>query len=650
MWEMFRQEWQTELANFPFLLLQGAAVVGILSMVLMMTRDRDHLIGSRKLHYGAVLGASGYLLTAFVAEFIQAPSKPYVRNDFLFLAGLLGGVQGGAVCFVLLSIARLQFGGVSHIVAGLLDMAVVTAGGIAMHAWIKHRKLADLGLKDVMWVLLMRVAISIVAVLLMGCLNLAEKNVIQSIAMRRLSSGVIISFFIIVAIFALLRREASDRAARAYQLELTTLDPLTGMKNRRALRNYLDVLLEQKRDQSHTVILIELANPVEMLLVHGDDWGGHFWRNLERMLQQGHLGDLLAPYESRFFQFADLTMAVLLHRVTLAKIENSRLVWQMHADISQQLLLSSSGPAPQICYGIADIHDGSKIDAATALRNLNLAMQSGEPTVRYFHQSFAEKAELDEQVRQLLMRWIAEGRAPLQYQPKYNIVSNRIVSAEALLRAKDRNGNALSPGYVLEIAARHRLVAAFEWATIESVVQDASQCFALGSPLQLAVNLSAASLGESDLEERISALLRDRRVPSHFFSIEITETSPVPDSDTVRENLQKLNASGVYLALDDFGTGYSGLSMLARFPFNEVKIDYSIISRLDLPRMQSAVSLSLETAQRYHAVLVAEGVETHQQVEILKQLGVEFGQGYLYSAAIPIQQLTRVIEKIAIER
>jgi EAL domain-containing protein (putative c-di-GMP-specific phosphodiesterase class I) len=113
----------------------------------------------------------------------------------------------------------------------------------------------------------------------------------------------------------------------------------------------------------------------------------------------------------------------------------------------------------------------------------------------------------------------------------------------------------------------------------------------------------------------------------------------MPTIDIVQQNFDVLSQAGVKLSLDDFGTGYAALTLLARFPFAEVKVDHWMTARLDQVRIREAVALAFESARRYGAKLVTEGIETEEQRQLLMQMGVEFGQGYLYSSAIPLDGL-----------
>jgi len=153
------------------------------------------------------------------------------------------------------------------------------------------------------------------------------------------------------------------------------------------------------------------------------------------------------------------------------------------------------------------------------------------------------------------------------------------------------------------------------------------------------VNISASSFATAGFGERVVAFLNEMGVPAHRLSIEVTEMSRIPAIDIVQQNFDRLSEAGVRLALDDFGTGYAALTLLARFPFEEVKIDHWMTSRLEQSRFREAIALAFESAERYGATLVTEGIETEEQSRLLMQMGIRFGQGYLYSPAVPLERL-----------
>lgn len=643
-WNHVTQWWLQEAARMPLLSLQAAGAVGLFSLLLLVGREGRP--GARlregglapELLPGLVFGMLGLLLTLLARDWRHAPATPHLRLDLLFLAGLVGGARSAATALAMIGGARAAVGDAQVPGFGLVDMGLVAAAGAWLHGRLRRRVPSHFRLRDLLVAWGVRVGAGLATPTLLLALQQLGAAEAAMQATQRLA-GALLSLAMLGAVLALLQREAAEREARARYVAQSRIDALTGLPNRRALREYFDALLRRDAAATHTLLLIEIGNVIDMVLAHGHDWTDGFWRELEALMHHGRSGALLSAFDPRCFQFSDLTLAVVLHRVALDRIEADALVPRLHAELSDALRYRRPGPLPGLRFGVAEAGGRTRADAAATLRNLSLALRSDEQPVRYFRQSIAEKAALDAQLRQLLMQWIVSRAPPLCYQPKCELDGGRVVGAEALLRARSEAGVPLAPPHVVEIAGRHHLLAEFEWSTVDAVVRDVRRCLLAGLRLPLSVNLSAASVAVPGFARRLAGLLRSAEVPGALLTIEVTETSPLPDIDEVHDNMQQLQALGVRLSLDDFGTGYAALSLLAKFPFGEVKIDRSMVARLEQPRMQAAVSLALESARCYHATLVAEGVETAAQREHLRQLGLAYGQGYLFAAALPIDEV-----------
>jgi EAL domain-containing protein (putative c-di-GMP-specific phosphodiesterase class I) len=393
---------------------------------------------------------------------------------------------------------------------------------------------------------------------------------------------------------------------------------------------------------AHTLILVEVANLGDLIALHGHLWGESFWKALEQVLKQLFEGALLGKYQPCLFLFSDALLAITLHGASMAEVQRLDLLPALRDELDRSLRerATTDSLLPRLNYGVAELQSESVVSVEMAMRNLSLALRSDDQPIGYFAPSLVRRAAQDERIRRLLTEWIDNRTPPLHYQPKIEFATGRTLGAEALLRACDEDGERISPQRVLKVATQQQLLVEFEWSTIEAVVRDLRRCKDSATGLlSLSVNVSSVSLLDPEFASRVVCLLRSASVDSESLSLEVTEAIPVPELDSVCDNMMVLRKAGVRLSLDDFGTGYSALALLAQFPFNEVKIDHSMVSRLDQPRMRVAVSLALESAQRYSANLVAEGVETQRQLETLIQLGVRCGQGYLFSAAVPLTQL-----------
>ena len=645
MWETYLREGASELANAPFLLLQQTAVLGILSMVLIVFRTREVSDNRMRTMYGLVLGVTGYLLTALVSDFVKSPIKPYLRNDILFLAGLLGGQRGGAIAYVFLLAARLQFGGMPQAAAATVDMAVMTGCGIVMHGLINSKNLLNIGLRHLLLLGTARVVAGMLGVLAVTVLNLAPENVSLLLAVRRIFSTPV-AFMLLLGLLAIFRIDAQHRQLQKQETISARTHPITGLFNRRALLEHLAQRSPPPQHQQGAMVLLEATNYAEMLMSQGHDWSVQFWQDIDRFLGEAPISHLLKPYSAQAFQFADITMAVVLHGIATEDVERMALATVLHQELTHRLhAVSTQGPRPQLRMGVADCATDRMTNPAVLLRDVSLHLQGWVPggqAVQYFHQTFAETAAVDAEVLGMLVEWIDNHSPPLQYQPKFHLSSRAVTGAEALLRARDSVNRPISPVRILTMASRHQLLGAFEWCTIEAVAHDALNCRALNPRIPLSVNISGASLATTGFDKRVCRLLDSLTLPKDCLLLELTETSALPDVEAVSDNVRQLGEYGIRLSLDDFGTGYSGLAVLARIPFVEVKIDHGMVAGIDNPRTKAAIQIAFESAQRYGATFVVEGVETQAQSDVLHAMGIHYGQGYLFAETIPLDTLVQL--------
>jgi len=520
----------------------------------------------------------------------------------------------------------------------VIDIGIIAAAGVLMHGWFSSHPIQQLGLTTFAIVAAARVAASLFALAAIYGLGTIGFDLFLSGLGRRVI-GSAVTLPMLACLLLVLRSDARARDEARERDAAARTDSLTGLPNRRALKEYIEALVQQERAEPQTIVLVETVNIADVASIHGDDWGDSFLPSLAQEIVTGEIGAALEPYRPRIFLFGDATLAIVLHGASAQDIEDAGLLTRLHAGLSALFQSTEKGLVPHLRIGAANLEAQSPQTVSSILRTISLALQGSDSPVQIFPRSLAEKALADERLRLMLVEWIRSATPPLAYQPKLEMRSGQMVGAEALLRADDAGGRPLSPYYVFEIAARHRMLIELEWSTIEAVVRDLRDLHGFGPDFHLAVNVSASSFATAGFGERVVTLLREWEVPAHRLSIEVTETSKMPTINTVQQNFDALSQAGIRLSLDDFGTGYAALTLLARFPFAEVKIDHWMTARLNQTRIREAVALAFESARRYGAKLVTEGIETEEQRRLLIQMGVEFGQGYLYSVAIPLPLL-----------
>ncbi|MFI4969676.1 MAG: EAL domain-containing protein [Lysobacterales bacterium] len=237
-----------------------------------------------------------------------------------------------------------------------------------------------------------------------------------------------------------------------------------------------------------------------------------------------------------------------------------------------------------------------------------------------------DKIRLESELRTALERKELEVRL----QPIEEIISGRIAGHEALVRWQHPQRGAVSPAEFIRLAEETSLIMPIGDYILERACDMLVELRRHGrKPLPfIAVNLSARQLEDPGLVERILGYLRERELPPDRLKLEITE-SLVLDNQRIGELLARCHGAGMHVALDDFGTGYSNLGPLLTLSFDQIKLDGSFVKALDRPRGVAMVGVIVAMARALDCDLVAEGVETKEQREILHRLGCRYAQGWL---------------------
>ncbi len=275
--------------------------------------------------------------------------------------------------------------------------------------------------------------------------------------------------------------------------------------------------------------------------------------------------------------------------------------------------------------------------AAAAMRN---AKRTGGGAHCFFEERMVAGARDQVELLQDLRRALANKELELHYQPKIHAPSGQITGAEALMRWKHPTRGMVGPYIFIPLAERYGLINALGNWLIEEVCRQIREWREQGLRMRVAINLSVHQLRQADLVERIASALKRNKIDPSLLTCEITESAAMDDTRATLLMIEQLSAAGVHLSIDDFGTGYSSLSYLRQLAAEELKIDRSFV--LDLETSADAraiVDAVVKLAQALGLKVVAEGVETEQQQEILRQLGCNELQGYLFAKPMPAAAL-----------
>ena len=280
------------------------------------------------------------------------------------------------------------------------------------------------------------------------------------------------------------------------------------------------------------------------------------------------------------------------------------------------------------------------VDATDLLRNADVAMysakQHGRNRVAVFDERFRRRAvdrlELQEDLRNGLER----GEIWAAFQPIVSLADNRYASIEALARWTHPTRGIVPPVAFIPIAEETGLIEPLGQLMLEQAAEQVSTWRrTAGAPdLVMSVNLSPRQLTDAAVADRIADLLDRHQLPPSALTLEITESALMDDPDLAARTLTQLRDLGVGISIDDFGTGYSSLSYLRRFPVTSVKIDRSFIESITMSRDDEAIVEGIiNLAHTLGLTVVAEGVETVEQFQLLRRLRCDLAQGYLFSQA-----------------
>lgn len=257
-----------------------------------------------------------------------------------------------------------------------------------------------------------------------------------------------------------------------------------------------------------------------------------------------------------------------------------------------------------------------------------------------------ERLELENSLRQAL----ADNQFVLYYQPQINLINHLVVGAEALIRWQHPKLGLVSPATFIPIAEESGLIAPIgEWVLREACRQNRAWQKDRVLSVPVAVNLSIRQFSLSDMLVVVSDALRDTGLSATRLELEITEGLMMQDAERTLSVLNELKAKGVRIAVDDFGTGYSSLSYLKRFPLDRLKIDQSFVRDLVISRDDQAIASAITTlGHSLGLTVIAEGVETTEQLAILRSLGCNEVQGYLFGKPMSAQELEQYVRSLSV--
>ena len=420
-------------------------------------------------------------------------------------------------------------------------------------------------------------------------------------------------------------------------------DELTGLPNRSVFDDQLTLSLANAHGSGARLAVMFLD--LDRFKVVNDNLG-HAAGNALLQAVARRLQEELGPTRTVARLSGD-EFAVLLPDITSvadSKAAAERLLAAFTAPFNLNRRTLYVSPSIGIAHAPAD-----GMDADTLLRNADAAMyrakERGRNTYAMYTSDLNASGGRRLSLESELHTAIDKHQLVLHYQPKVDLANSRIVGAEVLLRWQHPELGLLAPSEFVPLAEETGMIGVIgEWVLEQACAQNQAWQDAGFPAIRMAVNMSARQFQLGKMEDVVAAVLRRTGLDPCRLELELTETLSLQDPEAISATLHDLRRMGVHASIDDFGTGYSGLSYLDRFPVTSVKIDKSFVSaiggeRADAPIVVAVIAL----AKGLDLEVVAEGVETEEQLRFLREHGCDQMQGFLFSPPVPAEQFETLL-------
>lgn len=416
-------------------------------------------------------------------------------------------------------------------------------------------------------------------------------------------------------------------------------DALTGLANRLAFRESLDMRMNEMRGAGRQIALlfadIDDFKRVNDTLGHdaGDEVLVQFATRIRESIDRfGGTGALLARFGGDEFV---ILLETASNQGDDMRAAASRLAEALVSELSRPIQVQGRQVFLGTSIGIT-LFPEDAAGGTMLMKNGDIAMYqakvAGKNCYRFYSRAMDQAVERRVRIEQDLRGAWERGELSVAYQPVFRVSDTRLVGAEALLRWQHPEHGAIAPSVFIDVAEQSGLIETIGPAVLRAACMDAvrwRQEHQGGDALFVSVNVSPRQLRSGDLSEQVATVLADTGMAASRLHIELTETAVIGDEIRASLLLGKLRNTGVKVWLDDFGTGFSGLSHLRRVPVDGVKIDRSFIA--DVLRDPDDLALTTAIIAMAHSLgitVVAEGVEKEGQFDILRERGCDLAQGY----------------------
>jgi len=441
-------------------------------------------------------------------------------------------------------------------------------------------------------------------------------------------------------------RNISERKQAEQKIhQLAYYDTLTGLPNRVLLQDRLIHAIADARRFSHylAVMFIDLDQFKKVNDTLGHSVGDLLLKDAARRLRS-----CLRDNDTAARLGGDEFVVILSG---FKQISNLPHIARKVLDVlSQPYFLAERELVVSASLGIS-VYPQDGDNAELLMRNADMAMYAAKYDHGNGYCFFSEEMnknatrqlELEEQLRHALI----DQQFEVYFQPQFDWSRQKLTGVEALVRWNRAQGEVVPPEmFIPVVESTGQIVALGEWVLRQACLQIQQLQCQLNVPLQLSVNLSGRQFDDLSLIYKVKKILQETNFPPEQLELEITETILMENADSARKTLGQLSQQGIRLAIDDFGTGYSSLNYLNTFPVDRLKIDKSfLVNVMHDDNHAAIVATIISMADTLGLSVIAEGVETMEQVSFLSDLGCQAMQGFIFSEPLPREELEEFVQK-----
>ena len=444
------------------------------------------------------------------------------------------------------------------------------------------------------------------------------------------------------------RKEAEEKIK-----SLAYFDPLTNLPNRRLLMDRLQqsLVLGNRNQEYGALLMLDLDNFKQLNDTQGHDVGDRLLQEVARRLLE------CAREEDTVSRLGGDEYVVLVERLGIDRseaINRARSIAEkIHSELNLSYDISEMLEAYHCSSSIGvTLFKGHELSVEVLLKQADVALYqakgAGRNEIRFFNPEMQSAIELRSKMENAMREGLKRNEFKAYYQPQVDHMGN-LIGAESLLRWIVPGGQFVLPDQFIPLAEDTGLIIPMGVSVIEAACAQISEWDKNDflKNIHVAVNVSAKQFHQSNFISSLHECLQKSGIRPELLQLELTESVVLRDIEDVIEKMRRIKALGVSFSLDDFGTGYSSLSYLKRLPFDQVKIDQSFVHDIAVDSNDAAIVRAIiAMCQSLDMQVIAEGVETVEQFEFLKENGCWKYQGYLFGKPLPIEEFTKLIKII----